>query len=71
VQAYNDTVGSFERRLLPSVRRLEELGAEDAVDAPPSLTRAVRPPTTPERGEPLERSADGPPLSDRNGPEPG
>ncbi|MEM1178216.1 MAG: DNA recombination protein RmuC [Acidobacteriota bacterium] len=50
VQAYNDTVGSFERRLLPSVRRLEELGARDAVDTPPPLTRAVRPPTrdTPE-----------------------
>ena len=44
VSAYNEAVGSFEHRVLPSVRRIEQAGAssEREVKAPPGLDVTAR-----------------------------
>lgn len=44
VSAYNEAVGSFERRVIPQVRRIEAAGAasEREVDAPAALDAAAR-----------------------------
>jgi hypothetical protein len=44
VGAYNEAVGSFERRVIPQVRRIEEAGAasEREVLAPDALQSAAR-----------------------------
>ena len=51
VEAHNAAVGSFERRLLPTVRRIGEHGiaAAERVEAPPVVERAVRTPSRAER----------------------
>lgn len=48
VHAYNQTVGSLDRRVLVTARRLGELGLAGDADltAPPPLERAPRPPTS-------------------------
>jgi DNA recombination protein RmuC len=50
VEAYNETVGSLETRVLPSARRFTELGvpASDEIDAVAPIERMVRPLTAPE-----------------------
>ncbi len=47
VAAYNEAVGSFERRVIPQVRRIEEAGAgsERAIEAPDALEAIPRPVT--------------------------
>ena len=43
VQAYNETIGSLERRLMPAVRRLEEAGAIDqSLESPEPVNQATR-----------------------------
>ncbi|MEM9555567.1 MAG: DNA recombination protein RmuC [Acidobacteriota bacterium] len=43
VESYNRAVGSLERRVMPSARRLEEsAGVADALDEPPQIERAPR-----------------------------
>ncbi|HTU78831.1 MAG TPA: DNA recombination protein RmuC [Solirubrobacteraceae bacterium] len=44
VSAYNEAVGSFEHRVLPQVRRIEQAGAasERAVQAPPAVEITAR-----------------------------
>jgi DNA recombination protein RmuC len=52
VGAHNDAVGSYERRLLPTIRRIGERGIAEAerADAPPLVEQAVRlPAPAPER----------------------
>ena len=64
VSAYNATVGSLERSLLPSARRLAELGVcEDEVSAPRPVEDVARPVTAPALlvpPEPGDRTADRP-----------
>lgn len=47
VGAYNDAVGSFDRRVVPQLRRIEEAGAGSsrAVAAPPAVEEVARPVT--------------------------
>jgi DNA recombination protein RmuC len=49
-RAYNDAIGSLERRVLPGARRLKELHAttEEAIEPPPAIEIETRPVTTPE-----------------------
>ena len=46
VQAYNKSVGSWESRMLPSLRRIRELGAATGVEpaAPEQIDVATREP---------------------------
>lgn len=50
VGAYNDTLGSLERRVLVSLRRFDELGVATGADLPPldSIERTVRSAQSPE-----------------------
>lgn len=45
VKAHNDAVGSFESRILPTTRRMAELGVSDAgaIEAPPLVETQLRP----------------------------
>jgi DNA recombination protein RmuC len=61
--AYNEAVGSFDARVIPQVRKIEEAGAasEREVLAPEAIeitARAIASRGEPERREPLLRSAD-------------
>jgi DNA recombination protein RmuC len=44
VAAYNDAVGSFDQRVMPQVRRIEQAGAGSGreVDAPPGIEVGAR-----------------------------
>lgn len=60
VQAYNQSVGSFERRVLPQARKLTEHGVRPKKELPEleGLERATQPPQTVElAGRQLEASA--------------
>ena len=60
VQAYNQSVGSFERRVLPQARKLTEHGVRPKKELPEleGLERAAQPPQTVElAGRQLETSA--------------
>lgn len=46
VDAYNATVGSLERRLMPAVRRLEDAGGLEASTTPPPVVVAPRAPSS-------------------------
>jgi DNA recombination protein RmuC len=63
VGAYNDTLGSLERRVLVSLRRFEELGVATGAELPSlePLERTVRTPQSPELD--LSASADPRPLA--------
>jgi DNA recombination protein RmuC len=60
--AYNEAVGSFDARVVPQVRKIEEAGAasDRAVNAPPAVETAARPVTarltSAEAQAPAERS---------------
>jgi hypothetical protein len=56
VEAHNAAVGSFQSRLLPTVRRIGEHGiaAAERVEAPPVVELAVRTPSRAERSAPAE-----------------
>jgi DNA recombination protein RmuC len=61
VGSYNEAVGSFEQRVMPQVRRIEQAGAssERAVEAPPAVeitARALTEPPEPEDGARAEHS---------------
>ncbi|HEX2072836.1 MAG TPA: DNA recombination protein RmuC [Geodermatophilus sp.] len=63
VARYNDTVGSYERTVLPAARRFDDLGvAETPVPAPASIeatVRALHPATAEEDTDDLEAARDG------------
>jgi DNA recombination protein RmuC len=54
VGAYNQAVGSFDTRVVPQLRRIEEAGAasEREVSSPPAIDTAARPLTARLEGEP-------------------
>jgi DNA recombination protein RmuC len=54
VGAYNQAVGSFDTRVVPQLRRIEEAGAasERKVAAPPAIDTTARPLTAQLQGEP-------------------
>ncbi|MBI2216580.1 MAG: DNA recombination protein RmuC [Candidatus Rokubacteria bacterium] len=56
VEAYNDAVGSIERRVLPAARRFRDLGAGTRDDIPPleAIDQGLRRLTAPEFAEQLE-----------------
>jgi DNA recombination protein RmuC len=56
VEAYNDTVGSLETRVLPSARRFPELGvpAKEKIEPLAPIERLVKPLTAPELVPPIE-----------------
>jgi DNA recombination protein RmuC len=59
VGAYNEAVGSFDRRVVPQVRRIEQAGASSGreVPAPPAVETTARPVTAQLEPDPLERPA--------------
>lgn len=54
VGAYNQAVGSFDTRVVPQLRRIEEAGAasEREISAPPAIDTTARPLTAQLEGEP-------------------
>jgi DNA recombination protein RmuC len=67
--AYNEAVGSFDHRVVPQVRRIEQAGAcsEREVLAPPAIETGARPVTARLEPEPGEREL-GPPGPGAGGP---
>jgi DNA recombination protein RmuC len=61
VNAYNEAIGSAESRVLPQLRRIQELGAAggEEAESPKPIDQAVRPVVAEELHE-LEAAADGP-----------
>jgi DNA recombination protein RmuC len=59
VGAYNEAVGSFDRRVIPQVRQIEQAGAasERAVAAPEAVERSARPITAKLALEPSSQTA--------------
>jgi DNA recombination protein RmuC len=76
VAAYNDAVGSFDSRVMPQVRRIEEAGAasERELGAPPSLEITARTIASEGelgdrlQGELLQEAPEGEPRAERLGP---
>jgi DNA recombination protein RmuC len=64
VQAYNQSVGSFERRVLPQARRFVELGVNASKELPAlaPVDRAAQPPQTAEL--PARAAEPPPPAAD-------
>src|SRR2546421_5777385 len=64
VGAYNEAVGSFEHRVVPQVRRMEQAGASSERDvlAPAAVESSARPVTARLRSDLEERSGEGPAL---------
>jgi DNA recombination protein RmuC len=64
VGAYNEAVGSFDHRVVPQVRRIEQAGAasEREVQAPPAVETAARPLTARLQADPEVRAGRGPAL---------
>src|SRR5437660_1034813 len=64
VGAYNEAVGSFDHRVVPQVRRIEQLGAssEREVLAPGAVESAARPLTARLASDPHGRPGQGPAL---------
>ena len=64
VGAYNEAVGSFDHRVVPQVRRIEQAGAssEREVLAPAAVERGARPLTARLQPDPQERPPQGPAL---------
>jgi len=58
VEAYNETVGSPESRVLPSARRFQDLGVpgKDELEPVTPIERLVKPLTAPELASPPEQS---------------
>jgi len=58
VEAYNETVGSLESRVLPSARRFQDLGVpgKDEIEPVTPIERLVKPLTAPELASPPEQS---------------
>jgi len=58
MKSYNDFIGSLERRVLPTARRLEGLGAAGGAKLPEitEITRVSRTPQIPELGDPGEQA---------------
>src|SRR5205807_3401143 len=72
VGAYNEAVGSFDHRVVPQVRRIEQAGAssEREVLAPGAVERTARPVTARLRSDLEERSGEGPALVAAQPPDP-
>jgi len=66
VQAYNQSVGSFERRVLPQARKLTEHGVRPKKELPEleGLERAAQPPQTVELAGRQADAAALPPTAD-------
>ncbi len=64
VGAYNEAVGSFDHRVVPQVRRIEQAGAasEREVLAPPAVESSARPLTARLQSDPHARAGQGPAL---------
>lgn len=60
--AYNEAVGSFDHRVVPQVRRIEQAGAgsERPVNAPPAIETTARPVTAQLEDEPGEEELESP-----------
>jgi len=72
VGAYNEAVGSFDHRVVPQVRRIEQAGAssEREVLAPGAVESTARPVTARLRSDLEERSGEGPALVAAQPPDP-
>ena len=72
VGAYNEAIGSFDHRVVPQVRRIEQAGAssEREVLAPGAVESTARPVTARLRSDLEERSGEGPALVAAQPPDP-